>query len=160
MFILRTLKISPCCRWRISTSLNGFALFKCPRSKPPLLVNIRSRPPSTTITRGARHLRTRCWGHRITDPKQFPQIGAGGSSAKKPCHFWPLWATPAAAQTTWSAAAMAVPSSIETGTPAPAVRLPLDPVPTHRNGTPFAQESGARLDLYARSAPTGQLATE
>ena len=58
------------------------------------------------------------------------------------------------------AAAMAVPSSIDTGTPAPAVRLPLDPVPTHRNGTSFVQESGTRLDLYARSAPTGQLANE
>ena len=55
---------------------------------------------------------------------------------------------------------MAVPSSVDTGTPAPPDRLPLDPVSTHRNGTSFVQESDTRLDLYARSAPTGQLAIE
>ena len=47
---------------------------------------------------------------------------------------------------------MANPSSIGTGTPAPAIRLPLDPVPTQPQERPFSQESGVRLDLPARSS--------
>ena len=78
-------------------------------------------------------------------PSQFPQLGRGGSPAKNRRHFWPLWATPAEGRRSLAAAAIAVPLSIDTGTPAPAVRLPLDPLPAHRNRTPFAQESGSDL---------------
>ena len=96
-------------------------------------------------------------GTAFPTPSQFPQLGSGGSPAK----MTTATSGPSGrGQTTCSAAAIAVSSSIDTGTPAPAVRLPLDPVPTHRNGTSFVQESGTRLDLYARSALTGQLATE
>ena len=69
-------------------------------------------------------------------------------------HFWPLLATPGRGQTFSGAAAiyMPAPSSIDTGTPAPAIRLPLDPMPTHPREHPFSQESGTRLDLQARSS--------
>ena len=35
---------------------------------------------------------------------------------------------------------------------APAILLPLDPMPTHPREHPFSQESGTRLDLQARSS--------
>ena len=41
---------------------------------------------------------------------------------------------------------------IDADAPAPAVRLPLDPAPAHPRPCPFSQESGARLDLQARSS--------
>ena len=86
-------------------------------------------------------------------PHQVGQIiGRGGSPAKNPRPFWPLLATPGRGQTISGAAAMPVPSSIDTGTPAPAIRLPLDPAPTHPREPPFSQESGTRLDLQARSS--------
>ena len=85
-------------------------------------------------------------------PPQLGQIGGGGSPAKNPRPFWPLLATPGRGQTSSGAAAMPVPSSIDTGTPAPAIRLPLDPAPTHPREHPFSQESGTRHDLQARSS--------
>eukprot|EP00964_Phaeocystis_antarctica_P078139 scaffold48595_cov68-Phaeocystis_antarctica.AAC.1 len=83
-------------------------------------------------------------------PPQLGQIGRGGSAAKHPRPFWPLLTTPGRGQTISGAPAMAVPSSIGTGTPAPAIRLPLDPAPTHPRERSFPQESGVRLDLQAR----------
>merc|ERR1712166_531271 len=80
------------------------------------------------------------------------KIGGGALRAKKPLPFWPLLATPGRGQTISGAAAMAVPSSIGTGTPAPAIRLPLDPAPTHPRERPFPQESSVRLGLQARSS--------
>jgi hypothetical protein len=40
---------------------------------------------------------------------------------------------------------------------APAIRLPLDPMPTQPHERPFSQESGARLDLQARSSTMRRL---
>ena len=56
------------------------------------------------------------------------------------------------AQRTCSAATMAALSAIDAGTPAPAIRLPLDPAPTQPRERLFSQELGARLDLQARSS--------
>ena len=47
---------------------------------------------------------------------------------------------------------MAALSAIDAGTPAPAIRLPLDPAPTQPRERLFSQELGARLDLQARSS--------
>ena len=49
---------------------------------------------------------------------------------------------------------MAALSAIDAGAPAPAVRLPLEPSAYSARSCPFLQESGARLDLHARSATT------
>jgi len=46
---------------------------------------------------------------------------------------------------------MAALSAIDAGTPAPAIRLPLDPAPTQPRERPFSQELGARLDLTQRT---------
>lgn len=65
--------------------------------------------------------------------------------AKNLHDFWPLLATPGRGQTISGAAAMAVPSSIGTGTPAPAIRLPLDPAPTHPRERPFRRNRACDL---------------
>ena len=78
-------------------------------------------------------------------PHQFPQIGGGGLPAKNLQPFWPLLATPGRGQTISGAAAMTVPSSIGTGTPAPAIRLPLDPAPTHPRERPFRRNRACDL---------------
>ena len=82
-----------------------------------------------TITNQNRHEAERCCPtHRIPDPLSAPTNRGRRITCKKPRHFWPLWASLAAGSRSLAAAAM------DTGTPAPAVRLPLDPVPTHHNG--------------------------
>ena len=89
--------------------------------------------------------------HRIPDPPQLGRFGAGEKPQK---HLRPFFATSrhsGRGQTIAGAAAMPVPSSIDTGTPAPAIRLPLDPAPTQPRERLFSQELGARLDLQARS---------
>ena len=104
-------------------------------------------------------------GTTFPTPSQFSQLGLRGSGGRRD-HLQKNTAMLATLGRSGSgtddlrSAAMAVPSSSDTDTPAPPDRLPLDPVSTHRNGTSFVQESGTRLDLYARSAPTGQLAIE
>ena len=78
-------------------------------------------------------------------PPQFRQIGGGNPPAKNRRPFWPLLATPGRGQTISGAAAMPVPSSIDTGTPAPAIRLPLDPAPTHPRERPFRRNRACDL---------------
>ena len=95
--------------------------------------------------------------HLIPDPLSVPTNRGGRITCKK---RKPFLATPAEGRWSLALPAMAVLSSIDTGTPAPPDLLPLDPVSTHRNGTSFVQESDTRLDLYARSAPTGQWAND
>ena len=93
-------------------------------------------------------------------PPQLGQIGGGGSPAKNPRPFWPLLATPGRGQTIAGAAAMAVPSSIGTGTPAPATRLPLDPAPTHPREPPFSHaRTLARKAVDAGGGGAGRLRT-
>ena len=98
--------------------------------------------------------------HRIPDPQPVRTIGARRATCKKPSAFRGTSGHSGSGRGTLALPAMAVPSSIDTGTPAPPDLLPLDPASTHRNSTSFVQESDTRLDLYARSAPTGQLAIE
>jgi hypothetical protein len=90
--------------------------------------------------------------HRIPDPSQFRQFRWGRNPAKNPRAFRAPLAHSGRAQRTCSAATMAALSAIDAGTPAPAIRLPLDPAPTQPRERLFSQELGARLDLQARSS--------
>jgi len=78
----------------------------------------------------------------IPDPPPERQFQTGRIARIRRWPFSPLLATPGRGQTISGAAAMPVPSSIDTGTPAPAIRLPLDPAPT-------SAYSPARAPLFA-----------
>ena len=128
--------------WRSWVSAAVISSNQAPRSEPspsagavlygdvatPILVRGRSSPHSRPAT-----------------PHQLGQIGGGTLRAENPRGFWPLLATPGRGQTISGAAAMAVPSSIGTGTPAPAIRLPLDPAPTHPRERPFRRNRACDL---------------
>jgi hypothetical protein len=113
-------------------------------STPPAVM----RQPSTAEVRG-RHA-----AHRIPDPPRVHTIPVAAKPCKKPSR---VQGTSGALRQSaedlqrW-AAIMAALSAIDAGTPAPAIRLPLDPAPAHPRERPFSQESGARLDLQARSS--------
>ena len=85
--------------------------------------------------------------HRIPDQLQFTQLRWRRNPAKNPHAFSAPLAHSGRAQRTCSAAIMSALSAIDAGTPAPAIRLPLDPAPAHPRERPFSQESGKRLDL-------------
>ena len=78
-------------------------------------------------------------------PLSWDKSGGADYQQKTPRPFWALLATPGRGQTISGAAAMAVPSSIGTGTPAPAIRLPLDPAPTHPRERPFRRNRACDL---------------
>ena len=85
------------------------------------------------------------WAPHSRPPTSSHKSGAADYLQKNPRPFWPLLATPGREQTISGAAAMTVPSSIGTGTPAPAIRLPLDPAPTHPRERPFRRNRACDL---------------
>jgi len=83
--------------------------------------------------------------HRIPDPPPVRTSGAGQATCKKPSAFRGTSGHSGSGRGTLALPAMAVPSSIDTGTPAPPDLLPLDPVSTHRNGTSLCRNPARDL---------------
>ena len=88
--------------------------------------------------------------HRIPAPPPVPTIGAGQATCKKPSAFRGTSGHSGSGRGTLALPAMAVPSSIDTGTPAPPDLLPLDPVSTHRNGTSLCRNPARDLIFITR----------
>ena len=135
-------QVSPACHLLMCVTLS----FKMARQARKRHRSFPTQIPQSIYTRAYIYS---CCSRLVTafpTPHQVGQIiGRGGSPAKNPRPFWPLLATPGRGQTISGAAAMAVPSSIDTGTPAPAIRLPLDPAPLTRESTPFRRNRACDL---------------
>lgn len=106
---------------------------KCPQKTP---VRFHISKHGVAIVEGAGHARlNRCGAAVTTFPTLIRSLNSGAANHLQKAHSATSGHS-GRGQAIAGAAAMAVSSSIDTGTPAPAVRLPLDPLPTHRNGTP------------------------